>query len=273
MTHTHFFLDSLRDLRSLLTYWQQHLGGRSQARYGSLHRCCEMTCVARPVPFPPKLISVWFDVAAKDLTDRSCNISETRRPGETLAKAVHDSWHATRPKTIHNLSLLTAISTHLYSHGRGRTHACPDISRQRKNKRTDGKRRYIMNTSGLGERKADLLHHTVPCLSTGCHCAIKISLALLSQKPAVCSSLSVIGELAPAPWKPSLRVIKIPLKIWDAYQIIRTTLLPPCVNGEWIWGWGRYLYLFKCSLKSRPWNTRLGKWSTLYTSAAECWLP
>lgn len=26
--------------------------------------------------------------------------------------------------------------------------------------------------------------------------------------------------------------------------------LSSCVDGEWMWGWGRYLYLFKCSLKS-----------------------
>lgn len=71
---------------SLFTHWQQSLGGRHRGSDESLWWCCEKSSEVEETSFIfffcSKLISVWFDVAAKDLTDCTCKNWETEEPEE-----------------------------------------------------------------------------------------------------------------------------------------------------------------------------------------------
>lgn len=67
---------------SLFTHEQQSLGGRHRGLNDSLFWCCEKSSMVVSFFFCSKLISVWFDVAAKDLTDCTRKSCETKRSEE-----------------------------------------------------------------------------------------------------------------------------------------------------------------------------------------------
>lgn len=131
----------------------------------------------RALCFWSNVISVWFDTDAKDLTD--CVLSgcwNTRAWGRPWQQTCHEAWNNTQtvPPDGHQC---TPVQSQWEKNTRS-----PCLLQTAKNKRTDGKRRYITNTSGLGE-KGKLIFSFVPA---GCRCVIKISLAFLSRGLSMC---------------------------------------------------------------------------------------